>query len=115
MKLTIQHRNLRSTYELDSAVEEGILSLQRRFHIDEANVRLECRYEASPAFCARIHLVTPGPDVIAEDRDHTVRAAIDKVMAELDARIGDRMIKQRRRTRGTLQEPKRLRPARSRA
>ena len=46
--------------------------------IDEANVRLECRFEESPAFSVRVHLVTPGPDVVAESRDHTIRAAVTR-------------------------------------
>jgi ribosome-associated translation inhibitor RaiA len=97
MKLTLQHHRLRSTDELDSLVEERILALQPRLQIDEANVRLECRHEDSPAFSVRIHLVTPGPDVIAEGRDHTILAAVNKVMAALQEKIGSRALKRARR------------------
>ena len=114
MKLTLEHHHLRSTDELDSAIEERILALQPRLQIEEANVRLECHYEASPAFRVRIHLVTPGPDVFAEGRDHTIPAAIDKVMSELTARIGHRLRKRRRRARGSHQEPTRIHPGRNR-
>lgn len=114
MKLTVQHHHLRSSDELDSLIENRILALQPRLQIDEANVRLECRFQESPAFSVRIHLVTPGPDVIAECRDHTIRAAIDKAMEELEARIGDRHAQRRRRVRGNLQEPAQMRPDQSR-
>ncbi len=114
MKLTLEHHHLRSTDELDSLIEERILALQPRLQIDEANVRLEHRRESSPAFRVHVHLVTPGPDVLAEGRDHTLRAAIEKVMAALEARIGDRIEKRHRRVRGNLQEPTRMRLGQSR-
>ena len=114
MKLTVQHHHLRSSDELDSLIENRILALQPRLQIDEANVRLACRLEESPAFSVRVHLVTPGPDVFAERRDHTIRAAIEKVMAVIEAKIGSRLEKRRRRIHSNVQEPalRRMRPAR---
>lgn len=114
MKLTLEHHHLRSTDTLDSLIEERILALQPRLQIDEANVRLEHRQESSPAFRVHVHLVTPGPDVFAEGRDHTIRAAMEKVMAALEARIGDRLEKRHRRVRSNLQEPTRRRLGQSR-
>ena len=114
MKLTLQHHNLRSTDALDSLIEERILALQPRLQIDEANVRLEYRRESSPPFRVHVHLVTPGPDMFAEGRDHTLRAAIQKVTAALEARLGDRLDKRRRRVRGDLQEPAQMRMGPSR-
>ncbi len=114
MKLTVQHHNLRSSDELDSLIENRILALQPRLHIDEARVRLECRFEQSPAFSVRVHLVTPGPDLVAERRDHTLRAAIDKVMADLEANLSHRREKRLRRVRSNLQEPALLRMGRGR-
>jgi ribosome-associated translation inhibitor RaiA len=105
MKLTLQHHHLRSSDELDSLIENRILALQPRLHIDEANVRLECRYQESPAFSVRVHLVTPGPDVSAEGRDHTIWAAIEKVMADVEAKIRGRFVKRRQRIRSNLQHP----------
>jgi ribosome-associated translation inhibitor RaiA len=105
MKLTIQHHNLRSSDELDSLIENRILALQPRLQIDEAKVRLEFRFEESPAFSVRVHPVTPGPDVFVERRDHTIRAAIEKVMANVEANIANRFEKRRRRARSNLQEP----------
>jgi ribosome-associated translation inhibitor RaiA len=114
MKVTLEHHHLRSTDELDSLIEEQILALQSRLQIAEANVRLEHRQENSPAFWVHVHLVTPGPDVVAESRDHTLRAAIEKVMAALEGRIGDRLEGRRRRVQGKLQEPARMRMGHSR-
>jgi ribosome-associated translation inhibitor RaiA len=108
MKLTLQHHHVRSTDELDSMIEERILGLQSRLRIDEAQVRLACHPDASPPFGVHVHLVTPGPDVVAEGRDHTLRAAIEKVMTGLEGRIGDRVEKRRRRVRGNRQELRRM-------
>ena len=105
MKLTVQHHHLRSSDELDSLIENRILALQARMQIEEAHVRLECRFEESPAFTVRVHLVTPGPDVFAEGRDHTIRAAIEKVMADVEPKIGSRFQKRRWRIRSNMQEP----------
>ena len=115
MKLTVQHHNLRSSDELDSLIENRILALQPRLQIDEANVRLECHFEESPAFSVRVHLVTPGPDVVAESRDHTIRAAVNKVMAALEVKIGGRALKRFRRLRNNLQAPSLMRLGRARA
>jgi len=114
MKLTLEHHHLRSTDELDSLIEERILALQPRLQIDEVNVRLECRHEASPPFSVRIHLVTPGPNLIAEDRDHTLGAALVKVMSQLESALAERVQKRRRRVRDNLQEPTRMRGGQSR-
>ena len=114
MKLTVQHHHLRSSDELDALIENRILALQPRLQIDEANVRLACSLEESPAFSVRVHLVTPGPDVFADRRDHTIRAAIEKVMADVEAKIGSRFEKRRRRIHTNLQVPALLRMGRGR-
>lgn len=105
MKLTLQHFCVRSTDQLDGWVETRILSLQERLHIDEANVRLECSFQTSPPFAVRVHLVTSGPDVFAEGRDHTLQAAFGKVMAELQQMIGGRELKRTQRLRSNLRAP----------
>jgi ribosome-associated translation inhibitor RaiA len=112
MKLNVQHHNLRSTHELDSLIEERILALQPRLQIDEARIHLECRREESPAYRVSIHLVTPGPDVLAEGRDLTIRAAIAKAVADIEAKLGDRARKPLRRLRSKLHTPAPLRERR---
>jgi ribosome-associated translation inhibitor RaiA len=105
MKLNVQHHNLRSIHEVDALIENRILSLQPRLQIDEAHVRLECRFESSPAYGVRVHLVTPGPDVYAEGRDHTIQAAVRKVMAELESKLGWREARRQRRARSSRRAP----------
>ena len=102
MRLITQHENLRSTDELDSLVEERILAFEPRLQIDEARVRLECRWERSPAYRVAIHIVTPGPDLRVEGHDHTARAAIAKALTNLEARLRYREGKPIRRVRSNL-------------
>lgn len=109
MRLNLHHVHVRSSDELNSLLENRILDLQPRLPIDEANVRLECRFEESPAFGVQVHLVTPGPGVIAEGHDHTLRAAIVKVLADLETKIHGRSLKRGRRLRGNRQSPAALR------
>ncbi len=109
MKLTVQHHNLRSTHEMDSLLEERVFALEPRLQIDEARVRLECLCEKSPPYRVAIHIVTPGPDVEAEGRDHTLRAAIGKAFLDLEDRLRDREHKSSRRVRSNLQTPAALR------
>jgi ribosomal subunit interface protein len=113
MKLTIQHFEVRSTHALDSQVEERILALQPRLQIDEANVRLEHQREVSPPFGVRVHLVTPGPDVVAEGHDHTLGAAMDKVMLELENKIGNRTTRHQERQRNQRKSAARGRSSRT--
>ena len=105
MKLTVQHHHLRSPAELDSFFENRILAWQPGLLIDEAHVRLECRHEESPPFRVRIHWVAPGPGLVAESRDHTSHAALNKIMAALEANPGRRARKRFRRVRNSLPAP----------
>jgi ribosomal subunit interface protein len=109
MKLTVQHHKIRCTDELDSLLEERIFKLEPRLQIDEARVRLECRWEKSPGYRVAIHLATRGPDLEAEGRDHTIRAAIGKAFIDLEDRLRDREQKSLRRVRSNRQRPAALR------
>ena len=100
MKLTLQYNNIRSSGSFEALMESLLIALQPTLKIDEAIVRFEQSREASPAYRASVHLVTPGPDVIAEGRDHTLLAAINKVIASLKDKIGHRSLKRLRRIRG---------------
>ena len=86
-------------------MKERLESLREALQIDEARVSIERRLEASPAFLVTARLVTPGPDVCAEAVDHTLRAALGKVLGKLEARIGHRHEKRARRIRSNLQQP----------
>ena len=97
MKLTLKHFNLRSLDTVDSWVEQQILALGQFRLIDEANVRLAHMQESSPPYRVHVHLVTPGPDVFVEGRDHTLRAAFGKVMTQLRDKLTGRATKRARR------------------
>ena len=97
MRLNVQHLNIRSVDTLDSWVEKQVFSLRRARQIDEANVRLIRLENASPAYQVHVPLVTPGPDVFAEGRDHTVRAAFAKAMMQLREAIRKRSTKRLQR------------------
>lgn len=105
MRLNVQHFSIASTDALDSWVEHQILSLGRLRQIDEANVKLERHPEISPAYQVKVHLVTPGPDVFAESRDHTLRAAFTKVMVQLRDTITSREAKRLQKTKSQLSPP----------
>jgi ribosome-associated translation inhibitor RaiA len=90
MRINLQHLNLRSRDRLDHWVEEQILALGETRRIDEANVRLTRLAGASPAYQVNVHLITPGPDVFAETRDHTMRAAFAKAMTQLREQVTSR-------------------------
>lgn len=97
MRLNLQHVNLRSLDKLDSWVEKQIFALGQTRQIDEANVRLARLENSSPAYQVNVHLVTPGPDVFAESRDHTLKAAFEKVMKQLREQITSRATKRLQR------------------
>lgn len=105
MRLNVQHLNVRSLHRLDAWVERQIFALGAARQIDEANIRLARQPEVSPPYEVRVHLVTPGPDIVAESRDHTLRAAFDKVMAQLREKIGSRASKRLQRLKSKLSAP----------
>ena len=102
MRLNVQHLNIRSLDTLDTWVEKQILALGRARQIDEANIRLVRLEDASPAYHVNVHLVTPGPDVYAETRDHTLRAAFAKAMAQLREQITSRTTKRLQRLKSNI-------------
>ena len=102
MRLNVQHLNVRSLDTLDSWVEKQILELGRARQIDEANVRLIRRLDATPAYEVNVQLLTPGPDFFAASRDHTLRAAFSKAVAQLRQQAARRADKRLQRLPGGL-------------
>lgn len=102
MRLNLQHFSIRSTDALDSWIEQQFLALGRLRQIDEANIRLACHRDVSPAYHVRVHLVTPGPDVIAESNDHTLKAAVDKAIKQLQNTIVGRVTRRLRSAKNDL-------------
>jgi ribosome-associated translation inhibitor RaiA len=102
MRLNVQHLNIRPLDMMPVWVEQQLRALGATRQIDEANVRLVRVHNASPAYQVHVHLVTPGPDVFAESRDHTLRAAFAKAMSQLREQITTRATKRLQRLKSNL-------------
>jgi len=102
MKLNLNCLNLRPLDRLDAWVEKQLRALDALRQIDEANVRLVRLIDASPAYRVQVHLVTPGPDVFAECRDHTLQAAFTKAMTQLREQITSRAGRRLQRLKSKL-------------
>lgn len=106
MKLKLEYLNITSFHALNEWIKEQTLMLGRTRQIDEARVRLVRSLDSSPAFQVNVHLVTPGPDLFAESRDHTLRAAFAKALAQLRAQIAGRGAKRLRRLKSKFSVPR---------
>jgi len=96
MKIIIQHRDHQPSPFFTDLVEQHIESLREDLHIDEARILIEHRHEASPPFRVTAHLVTPGPDLLAEGIDHTLLAALQTLANNMRALIEHRQQKRMR-------------------
>jgi ribosome-associated translation inhibitor RaiA len=90
MKLTLIHRHHKPSASFTSLIERHLKEMSKSLRIDEAHILIERQLEASPPFRMSAHLVTPGPDVFAEANDHTLRAALQKMVDQIGARINHR-------------------------
>ena len=90
MKLKIQHRLHQPSPAFTTLLEEEFAALSAHLRIDEARVLIERQPDASPPFRMSAHLVTPGPDVFAEASDHTLRAALHKLISSIGDKITQR-------------------------
>ena len=102
MKFTIEQHSHESSPSFLSLIQENLKTLGKALRIDEARVRIERNMESSPPFRVTAHLVTPGPDVSGEAVDHTPRAALHKLVAQLADRIGQRNQKRDQRLYGPM-------------
>lgn len=102
MKLNLQKWNIGPLDSLHAWMEQQLIALGRVRQIDAANVRLVRRRDASPAYQVNVQLVTPGPDVFAETRDHTLQAAFAKAVAQLGETIKRRASKRLNRFKHNL-------------
>jgi ribosome-associated translation inhibitor RaiA len=90
MKLILSHARLPQALKLEGWIKNSIHSLLPLLRIDEAQVSIEHQADKSPAYRATAHLKVPGPDLRAEGVDHTVRTALDRVLAQLRQRAAER-------------------------
>jgi len=104
MKILTHYLNHEPSASFTAHLEKELRGFGAIRQIDEARASLEMRPEMSPPFRVALHLVTPGPDFTAEAVDHTLRAALGKVINELHGKIEDRLAKRRRRAPRDPQE-----------
>ena len=102
MKLNLQKWNIGPLDSLHQWMEQQLATLGQTRQIDVANVQLIRLRDASPAYQVNVHLVTPGPDVFAETRDHTLQAAFAKAIAQLGQTIKSRTSKRLNRFKNEL-------------
>jgi ribosome-associated translation inhibitor RaiA len=105
MQIVIAHRHVKSVDEQDSLVERRLFALADRLQIDEARVEFERRWNGAPPYRVGIHIVTPGPDVVAEGEDQTLHAAVLKSLKQLETKTRQRGERSRQRVRTNLQAP----------
>jgi ribosome-associated translation inhibitor RaiA len=90
MKTYLECRHCQLSPSVTTLVQNELESLRPSLQIHEARVFIEHRVEQSPPFHIAAHLVTPGPDVFAQSVDHTLQAALGKLMTQLRDRIDHR-------------------------
>ena len=103
MQIVIAHKHVKSVDEQDRLVEQRLFALADRLQIDEARVVFERRWDGAPPYRVGIHIVTPGPDVLAEGMDQTLPAAVLKSLRQLEGKVRDRANRTRQRSRSHLQ------------
>ena len=102
MKLILQHRHHQPSAAFAALVEQELTALKSRLRIDEARILIEHQHEASPAFRISAHLATPGPDVKDAAEDHTLRAALTKLMQSIADKVKHRSERRSRRSRSHI-------------
>ena len=105
MQIVIAHKHVKSVDEQDRVVEQRLFALADRLQIDEARVVFERRWDGAPPYRVGIHIVTPGPDVLAEGEDQTLPAAVLKSLRQLETKARARAERHRNRARTNLQSP----------
>ena len=100
MKLTIRYRFLNARAIWQGLVERHLKGLEKLAAIASAHVTLERQPDARPPFRVHALLEVPGPDFHAEASDHTLQAAMLKVVRNLEHQIKIRRArhKDRRKT-----------------
>jgi ribosome-associated translation inhibitor RaiA len=101
MNIILRYRGLRARTVWETLVEKQLRKLQDLAAIASARVYLEWDREVRPAFRVLALLEVPGPDFHAEASDHTLQAALLKVVKNLHRQIEARKKRRagQRRTR----------------
>ena len=103
MKLSLKSNLNQPSLKFSSQLREKLAALGKLLRIEEARIVVEKRVECSPAFRLSAHLVIPGPDIMVEAVDHTLRAALQKLDGLLFSRIEKKRFKQTHKILGRCQ------------
>jgi len=87
MNIILRYRGLNARAIWQGLVETQLKRLQTLAEIASARVTLEWQHEVKPAFRVLALLEVPGPDFHAEASDHTLQAALLKVVRSLERQI----------------------------
>ena len=90
MKIIMRYCGLNARANWQGLVAAQLNRLQNLAAIASAQVTLEWQHEMRPAFRVAALLEVPGPDYHAEARDHTIQAALLKVVKNLERQIRSR-------------------------
>ena len=102
MKIQFRIRGLNANASLRAWLEQQLDRLHRLISVSAAEVVLEQRRDAAPAFRAQVHLAVPGPDIHAAARDHTFQAAWLKVFKNLKKQIERRKARKEANLKSSL-------------
>ena len=87
MNIILRYCGLNARALWQALVEAQLRKLQNLAAIASARVTLEWRHEVKPAFRVAAWLEVPGPDFHAEASDHTLPAALLKVVKDLERQV----------------------------
>jgi ribosome-associated translation inhibitor RaiA len=90
MKIIVNYSGLTKRIPWQQLVETKFRKLQSLASIATARVTLQWRQGVKPAFRVLSFLEVPGPDFHAEASDHTLPAALAKVIRNLEKQIRSR-------------------------
>jgi ribosome-associated translation inhibitor RaiA len=102
MKILLRYFGLNARTAWRELVETQLRRPESLAAIASARVTLERRHEATPAFRVLTLLEVPRPDVYAEARDHTLQAALLKVVRDLVRQIRSRRSRRAERWKTNL-------------
>ena len=90
MKILLKYLGLNPRATWGELVEAQLKKLEGLAAIASAQVTLEWQHESTPPFRVVTWLEIPGPDIHAEAHDHTLQAALLKVVKDLERQIRSR-------------------------
>ncbi len=103
MNIILRYCGLNARAVWRELVENQLKRLQGLAAIASAQVTLAWERELKPAFRVHAQLEVPGPDYHSEARDHTLRAALQKVVHDLERQIRSRNIRRAERWKTNVQ------------